>query len=130
MTDASIHLRPLCAADILALWRDGHAVDRLAEMAGAVSERAILDALRRALHAERGKGGASRVIADAARPFVLAPTRVIGNEGTAFGPDVEHADAAIAAADTRPFRGGRYPKVPHPPAFSEAGSPALSCVES
>ncbi len=57
----------------------------------------------------------------------LAPTRVIG--WSAFGPDVEHADPAIAAADARPWRGGRYPKAPSPPSRSLVGSMAALCAE-
>lgn len=57
----------------------------------------------------------------------LKPTRVIGWGG--FGPEVESADAAMAAKEAAPLYGGRYPKSPAP-RCSIYGSPAAMCAEN
>lgn len=57
----------------------------------------------------------------------LKPTRVIGWGG--FGPEVESADAAMAAKEAAPLYGGRYPKSSSP-RLSIYGSPAAMCAEN
>lgn len=62
---------------------------------------------------------------DRSGPRGLVPTRVTG--WSAFGPIVEHADQARAAADAAPWLGGRYPRSARV-SVSGAGSPAAACA--
>lgn len=88
-----------------------------AEAREEMEERLLRLADTSAAFAERGD-----------RRGALVPTRVIG-AGFGRSPDVEPADAALAAGDAAPFRGGRYPKSPRPRPLSVTGSPGLMCAE-
>lgn len=118
--------RARLAEEIFAAWTAGIIPGRIAQrwsLAVDEVEKILLAVV--AGKGKRTRRPRGRVPALRAR---LAPVRVIG--WSAFGPDVEHADPAIAAADAAPWRGGRYPKAPSPPPRSLCGSTAAMCAEA
>mgnify|MGYP001765595494 CR=1 FL=1 len=133
--DARAPARMARAAEIVACRRSGVELEEVARRFGvAASWVADLVAIavaaeERAARAARLADLSARLATLPARRSVVVPTRVIG-PGYGGSPDVEHADAALAAADAAPWRGGRYPKSPRPPARTMTGSPAQMCAEA
>jgi len=131
--DARIAARMVRDAEIVALHRSGA---RRCNVARAFSvDPSTVDRVLRA--AEVAEAAAARVmrLADGAAELTarrrggLVPTRVTGaGFGPGGGRDVEHADAALAAAEAAPLWGGRYPKSAQPRLRSVTGSPAAACA--
>jgi len=102
---------------------------RVAEIIGAERRRRISCGLRPLEATEEASVGPEP--SEDPRPWPplrrarLVPTRVIG---WGVGPEVEALDPAVAAADSAPLWGGRYPRAPRV-AMSQGSSPAGLCAD-
>lgn len=133
--DARTAARVARNAEIVASYRSGI---RKCDVARAFAvDPAMVDRAIRAAEAAEERAARMMKLADLTMDLTapterrgrLVPTRVIGpGFGPGGGRDVEHADAALAAADAAPLWGGRYPKTPQPRPRSATGSPAALCL--